>query len=81
MLGCQSGIFTGSVQDRFSSSLMLWFRWGGAIMGLSVTPLVLVAGLFFMSVGYAALDVAGNAKAVAIENHLQKRYVTSFHGM
>ena len=46
---------------------------GVAIMGLSITPLVLVAGLFFMGVGYAALDVAGNAQAVAIENHLQKR--------
>jgi len=54
---------------------------GVAIMGLSITPLVLVAGLFFMGFGYAALDVAGNAQAVAIENHLQKRYITSFHGM
>ena len=46
---------------------------GVAIMGLSITPLVLVTGLFFMGFGYAALDVAGNAQAVAIENHLQKR--------
>ena len=49
---------------------------GVAIIGLSVTPLVLVAGLFFMGFGYAALDVAGNAQAVAIENHLLKRYIT-----
>jgi MFS family permease len=54
---------------------------GVAIMGLSVTPLVLAAGLFFMGFGYAALDVAGNAQAVAIETHLKKRYITSFHGM
>jgi len=54
---------------------------GVAIMGLSITPLVLVAGLFFMGFGYAALDVAGNAQAVAIENHLKRRYITSFHGM
>jgi hypothetical protein len=46
---------------------------GVAIMRLSITPLVLVAGLFFMGFGYAALDVAGNAQAMAIENHLQKR--------
>jgi len=54
---------------------------GVAIMGLSITPLVLVAGLFFMGFGYAALDVAGNAQAVAIENHLKRRYITSVHGM
>jgi len=54
---------------------------GVAIMGLSITPLVLVVGLFFMGFGYAALDVAGNAQAVAIENHLKRRYITSFHGM
>ncbi len=54
---------------------------GVVLMGLSATPLLLVTGLFVMGVGYAALDVAGNAQAVAIENHLNKRYITSFHGM
>ena len=54
---------------------------GAAIMGLATNAYVLVLGLFIMGVSYATLDVGGNAQAVAIEKHLSKRYITSFHGM
>ena len=54
---------------------------GAVLMGLSTTPLVLVIGLFTMGFGYAALDIGGNAQAIAIEKLLSKRYITSFHGM
>ena len=75
VLGAQ---LSGRVIHRFGSRPVFFVAQivvpvGVAIMGLSITPLVLVAGLFFMSFGYAALDVAGNAQAVAIETHLQKR--------
>ena len=54
---------------------------GAAIMGLATNAYVLVLGLFIMGLSYATLDVGGNAQAVAIEKHLNKRYITSFHGM
>jgi len=83
VLGAQ---LSGSAIHRFGSRPVFFVAQvvvpiGVAIMGLSITPLVLVTGLFFMGFGYAALDVAGNAQAVAIENHLKRRYITSFHGM
>ena len=54
---------------------------GVTLMGLSLNAFVLVIGLFVMGFGYAALDIGGNAQAVAIEKHLGRRYITSFHGM
>jgi fucose permease len=54
---------------------------GVILMGLSTNPWVLVIGLFTMGFGYAALDIGGNAQAIAIEKLLSKRYITSFHGM
>ena len=54
---------------------------GAAIMGIAQNAIVLVLGLFIMGFSYATLDVGGNAQAVAIEKHLSKRYITSFHGM
>ena len=54
---------------------------GAAIMGIATNAWVLVFGLFVMGFSYATLDVGGNAQAVAIEKLLDKRYITSFHGM
>ena len=69
----------GSRPVMYVSSVIV--RLGVTLMGLSLNAFVLVIGLFVMGFGYAALDVGGNAQAVAIEKHLGKRYITSFHGM
>ena len=39
------------------------------------------ASLFFMAFGYVGIDVSVNTQAVAIEKHLNKRYMSSFHGL
>ena len=77
---------SGRLIHRFGSRPMMYLAQvivplGVILMGLSSSPLVLVIGLFVMGFGYAALDVGGNAQAVAIEKHLAKRYIASFHGM
>jgi MFS family permease len=77
---------SGRLIHRYGSRPLMYLAqlivpFGVILMGLSSSPLVLVIGLFVMGFGYAALDVGGNAQAVAIEKHLAKRYITSFHGM
>jgi MFS family permease len=77
---------SGKAVHRFGSRTAMYFSAvfvpaGVIIMGLSTTPLVLVLSLFVMGFSYSTLDVGGNAQAVAIEKHLNKRYIASFHGM
>ncbi|MCF8529222.1 MAG: MFS transporter [Aquiluna sp.] len=76
----------GRLIHRFGSRPAMYFSsvvvpLGVVIMGLSTNAFVLVLGLFVMGFSYAALDVGGNAQAVAIEKHLSKGYMASFHGM
>jgi fucose permease len=76
----------GRLIHRFGSKPAIYWAivivpLGVVVMALSTTAWVLVVGLFVMGFGYAALDVGGNSQAVAIEKHLSKRYITSFHGM
>jgi predicted MFS family arabinose efflux permease len=76
----------GRLVFRFGSRpVMYWLAsgvsMGVAVMGLSTNPFVLAIGLFIMGFSYGGLDVGANAQAVAIENHLSKRYMISFHGM
>lgn len=76
----------GRLVFRFGSRpLMYWLAVGVsagvAIMGISTNPYLLGLGLFVMGFSYGGLDVGANAQAVAIENHLDKRYMISFHGM
>ena len=77
---------SGRLIHRYGSRVVMLFSAilvsvGVAIMGMSASPVVLVIGLFVMGFSYGALDVGGNAQAVAIEGHLSKRYIISFHGM
>jgi hypothetical protein len=37
--------------------------------------------LFVMGFGYVGIDVCSNTQAVAIEKHLNKRYMSGFHGL
>ena len=83
VLGAQ---LSGRAIHRFGSRPVMYVSsvivpLGVTLMGLSLNAFVLVIGLFVMGFGYAALDVGGNAQAVAIEKHLNQRYITSFHGM
>ena len=83
VLGAQ---LSGRAIHRFGSRPVMYFSagivpMGVTLMGLSPNAWVLVVGLFTLGFGYASLDIGGNAQAVAIEKHLKKRYITSFHGM
>ena len=50
-------------------------------MGSSKSVLTLVIGLFITGLSFAALDVAANVQAMAIEKLTKARYMSSFHGM
>ena len=83
VLGAQ---LSGRAIHKFGSRPVMYFSavivpTGVTLMGISPNAWVLVLGLFTMGFGYASLDIGGNAQALAIEKHLSKRYITSFHGM
>ena len=50
-------------------------------MGSANTVVSLVIGLFITGLSFAALDVAANVQAMAIEKLTKSRYMSSFHGM
>ncbi|CAB4876065.1 MAG: MFS transporter [Actinobacteria bacterium] len=54
---------------------------GLILMGTSTSPITLIAGLFVMGLGYSSMDIACNTQAVAIENLLGKRVMSSFHAL
>ncbi|CAB4721259.1 unannotated protein [freshwater metagenome] len=54
---------------------------GLVLMGLSVSPITLIAGLFVMGLGYSSMDIASNTQAVVIEKLLNKRVMSSFHAL
>jgi len=54
---------------------------GLILMGLSTSPITLIAGLFVMGLGYSSMDISSNTQAVAIEKLLGKRAMSSFHAL
>ena len=54
---------------------------GLIVMGLSTSPVTLIAGLFVMGLGYSSMDISSNTQAVVIEKHLDKRVMSSFHAL
>jgi len=54
---------------------------GLILMGVSTSPITLIAGLFVMGLGYSSMDIACNTQAVTIENLLGKRVMSSFHAL
>ncbi len=54
---------------------------GLVLMGLSTSPLTLIAGLFVMGLGYSSMDISCNTQAVVIEKLIGKRVMSSFHAL
>ena len=54
---------------------------GLIVMGLSTSPIQLIAGLFLMGLGYSSMDISSNTQAVVIEKLLGKRVMSSFHAL
>jgi MFS family permease len=51
------------------------------VMGSANDVRTLVIGLFLTGLAFAALDVAANVQAMAIENLTKSRYMSSFHAL
>ena len=54
---------------------------GLILMGLSTSPLTLIAGLFIMGLGYSSMDISSNTQAVVIEKLMGRRVMSSFHAL
>lgn len=54
---------------------------GLILMGLATSPVILIAGLFVMGLGYSSMDISSNTQAVSIEKLLDKRVMSSFHAL
>lgn len=54
---------------------------GVSIMGISENVPTLALGLFFCGFSVAFMDVALNSQAIAIEEHTQGRWMSTFHGL
>ena len=50
------------------------------VMGAFLSVPGLLAGLFLMGFGYAAMDIAANSQAVVGEKLIQKKFLASLHG-
>ena len=79
--------FVGRLVHRFGSKSILRFVTIGLPVGVALisrsTHSVIAMGfsLFFMAFNLVSMDLSINVQAVAIENHLGRRYMSSFHGM
>ena len=54
---------------------------GLILIGISTSPLTLMAGLFVLGLGYSSMDVTSNIQAVVVEKLLGKRVMSSFHAL
>ncbi len=53
---------------------------GIALLASAHSFIALMVALFVQGIGYGGLDNALNTQAVAIENHLDRKYMSGFHG-
>jgi MFS family permease len=53
---------------------------GVLMMGLAPNVYVLTAGLFFLGLGAAGMDIPSNAQAVVIEKVIGRKFLASLHG-
>ena len=53
---------------------------GPLTMGLTMNVPGIMAGLFVMGLGYAAMDIAANSQAVIVEKITKRRFLASLHG-
>lgn len=80
-----AGQFGGRLVHRVGTKIVLTFSSlifpiGLMIMGLATTPLILFVGLVLMGFGIVVTDICDNTQAVAVENIINKKCMTSFHG-
>lgn len=87
-IGAISGTqICGRLVHRYGSKTILRFvtiqmSLGVIFISLSTHSVIAIFfSLFFMAFGYVGIDVCVNTQAVAIEKHLNRRYMSSFHGL
>ncbi len=77
----------GRLVHHFGSKTMLRFLTVALPIGIILVSfsthsvIAMVISLFVMAVSLVGLDLTLNVQAVAIEGHLKRRYMSSFHGM
>ncbi len=54
---------------------------GLILIGISTSPITLMAGLFVLGLGYSSVDITSNIQAVIVEKLVGKRVMSSFHAM
>jgi len=77
---------SGRIVHMFSSRIVVRISGvtlplGVTIMGLADSVTQLAVGLFICGFSVAFMDVALNGQAVAIEEHTQGRWMSTFHGL
>jgi MFS family permease len=80
-----AGQIGGRIVHRVGTKVVLTFSSlvfpiGLIIMGIATTPLILFVGLVLMGFGVVVTDICDNTQAVAVENIINKKCMTSFHG-
>lgn len=77
----------GRLVHRFGSKTILRFVTVVMPLGLICisfamhSVLAIITFLFIAAFGYVGIDICVNVQAVAIEKHLGRRYMSSFHGL
>jgi len=77
----------GRLVHRFGSKSVLRVVTIGLPLGILLVSqsthsiIEMAFALFFMAFNLVSMDLSINVQAVAIESHLKKRYMSSFHGM
>ena len=66
---------------KFMRICGLFMPVGLFLMGRATNIFELMSGLFIMGGSFAAMDVAANVQAAAIEKHMKARFMSSFHGL
>jgi len=77
---------SGRIVHMYSSKIVVrvagvTLPFGVSIMGISENVPILALGLFFTGFSVAFMDVALNSQAIAIEEHTQGRWMSTFHGL
>ena len=77
---------SGRVVHMFSSKIVVRIAGvtlplGVSVMGIAHNVPTLALGLFFCGFSVAFMDVALNSQAIAIEQHTQGRWMSTFHGL
>jgi len=77
---------SGRIVHMFSSKIVVRIAGvtlplGVSIMGIAENVPTLAVGLFFCGFSVSFMDVALNSQAIAIEEHTQGRWMSTFHGL